>query len=432
MIIAMQVKTIENHPNADSLKIYRMVAPGFEETQIIANLENIYAPEDIVACALAGTILKDGTEIKKSKIRGTLSFGMALGKTDAKLGENITSQFEATDKEKKNSTGMEELVEESLWPKYTNIVGYLKIKDEILNVPEVIVTEKADGSNIRFGYDNRGYLIGTHTSRILNDNPSDWSKGHLIEKALTWAKNVDIKNRIMLWKSKHLTCTSLAVYGEVCGFKCSSLHYGMKDSTVRLFGEINFNGNFLNYDCAIDVLKELFDKDIYYVPFLYRGKPDHKLFKFLRDQPSKLAKINNTDQISEGIVIRPTTEVFSETTKDRLIAKYKSPLYEERGSLSKADPDSLPKYISAYDLILDFITEERIKHVFQKAESSGIEISFKNKKQLTSMLLDDIVKESQGEWPESLENNILLAITNGASGEIMTKTLRNLIKVNEF
>ena len=219
MIIAMQVKTIENHPNADSLKIYRMVAPGFEETQIIANLENIYAPEDIVACALAGTILKDGTEIKKSKIRGTLSFGMALGKTDAKLGENITSQFEATDKEKKNSTGMEELVEESLWPKYTNIVGYLKIKDEILNVPEVIVTEKADGSNIRFGYDNRGYLIGTHTSRILNDNPSDWSKGHLIEKALTWAKNVDIKNRIMLWKSKHLTCTSLAVYGEVCGFK---------------------------------------------------------------------------------------------------------------------------------------------------------------------------------------------------------------------
>lgn len=48
----MKVTRAEPHPNADALRLYTMEAPEQESVQIIANLDNIYQINDIVAVAL--------------------------------------------------------------------------------------------------------------------------------------------------------------------------------------------------------------------------------------------------------------------------------------------------------------------------------------------------------------------------------------------
>ncbi|MDJ0648092.1 MAG: RNA ligase family protein [Xenococcaceae cyanobacterium MO_188.B19] len=92
-VIAMKVTEAKSHPNADALRVYTMEAPNHNRVQIVANLENIYQEGDIVAVALGGSVLKDGTKIKLSKLRGIASYGMALGVVEAELGNNLSEIY---------------------------------------------------------------------------------------------------------------------------------------------------------------------------------------------------------------------------------------------------------------------------------------------------------------------------------------------------
>ena len=410
-IIACTVTADRDHENAERLRVYQVEAPGVESAQIIANKDAIYSTGDVVAAALIGTVLADGTAIEKAKVRGVLSFGMLLGKVQDVPGTDLTSKMGATHvaKQVDQSQG---IVEESAWPRYTSLDGFLRVMDEIMACPEVVVTEKAHGSNFRAGYaGNRPFMVGSHTGRVLDTHLDSkaWPNGHLLQKALLWAEQVNLRSRIASYRDRHPEITSFAIYGEVCGWKCSDLHYGRTAEDkpeVRLFGEVAVNGRFLDYAPALDVIYELFDdmtgatinRDLM-VPVLYLGKPNLDLLKKLRDQPSTMAVTRDAAQISEGIVIRPTREALSKVTLNRLIGKYKSPLYEERKSLRDKDPGTLPTYVTAYDLIADFVTDERIRHVIAKAESGGMVMDVRKVKDLCGLLYDDIRKESVGEWP---------------------------------
>lgn len=92
-VIAMEVKTAQNHPHADALRVYIFEAPGCESVQIIANLENIYSVGDIVAVALADSVLKDGTKIQPTKLRGIYSYGMAISKVEAAICSDLSAIY---------------------------------------------------------------------------------------------------------------------------------------------------------------------------------------------------------------------------------------------------------------------------------------------------------------------------------------------------
>ena len=92
-VIVMTVNEVTLHPNADSLRVYQMSAPTYGSVQIIANLDNCYTEGDRVVVALADSILKDGTHIKPTKLRGLASFGMALGITDKSVGTNLSDHY---------------------------------------------------------------------------------------------------------------------------------------------------------------------------------------------------------------------------------------------------------------------------------------------------------------------------------------------------
>jgi tRNA-binding EMAP/Myf-like protein len=92
-VIAMRVSDVQIHPLADALYVYTMEAPNQNEVQIVANLENTYQKGDIVAIALGGSVLKDGTKIKPCKLRGVISSGMALGIVEADLGSDLSEIY---------------------------------------------------------------------------------------------------------------------------------------------------------------------------------------------------------------------------------------------------------------------------------------------------------------------------------------------------
>ena len=82
-IKAVKILSIEKHPNADKLRICKVDA-GDKELQIVTAATNV-SEGDIVALALDGSRLPDGTEIKKGELRGVLSEGMFCGGSELKL-----------------------------------------------------------------------------------------------------------------------------------------------------------------------------------------------------------------------------------------------------------------------------------------------------------------------------------------------------------
>lgn len=115
----MKVIKAEKHPFADALRLYEMEAEGFETNQIVANLENIYEVDDKVVIVLSGSTLKDGTKISSTKVRGLHSYGMALGKSEADVGTDVTAEY---CKEDLNTSG----ASMHYWPQIEGLVGVRK------------------------------------------------------------------------------------------------------------------------------------------------------------------------------------------------------------------------------------------------------------------------------------------------------------------
>ncbi|MCX4241494.1 RNA ligase family protein [Paraliomyxa miuraensis] len=92
-VLAMTVTRVQDHPNADSLRIYEFEAPGSSGLVVVANLDDQYAVGDVVAIARVGTVLEDGTKIRKSRLRGVDSFGMALGRVQDPAGQDLSDRY---------------------------------------------------------------------------------------------------------------------------------------------------------------------------------------------------------------------------------------------------------------------------------------------------------------------------------------------------
>ena len=75
----------EQHPDADRLSVCVVeVAPG-ETTQIVCGAPNVAAGQT-VAVARPGSVMPDGTSLKKAKLRGQSSDGMILAEDELGIG----------------------------------------------------------------------------------------------------------------------------------------------------------------------------------------------------------------------------------------------------------------------------------------------------------------------------------------------------------
>src|SRR6476661_4380584 len=84
------VKSCEQHPNADRLRVTKVDAGTGEELQIVCGAPNVAAGQKVVV-ALVGTTVHpmsgEPFKINKSKIRGEVSEGMICAEDEISLGQ---------------------------------------------------------------------------------------------------------------------------------------------------------------------------------------------------------------------------------------------------------------------------------------------------------------------------------------------------------
>lgn len=197
-VIAMEVKTAQNHPNADALRVYSFGAPGHDSVQIVANSENIYDVGDIVAVALTDSVLKDGTKIKPTKLRGVYSFGMAIGKVEEAIGTDLSPIY------------CQETVERSAqmqtWPSIELLYNLRRSLEAVGETPKITYRAKIklDGTNAGIQIFTDGRVAVQSRSQIIsteNDN---------LGFAAWVSQNIDFFAQLA--SSEHAT-----IFGEWCG-----------------------------------------------------------------------------------------------------------------------------------------------------------------------------------------------------------------------
>jgi phenylalanyl-tRNA synthetase beta chain len=86
-VVVGHVASREQHPNADRLSLCRVDPGGGELVDVVCGAPNVAAGQK-VAFAPAGMRLPDGTDLKKSKIRGVVSNGMICSAREIGLGDD--------------------------------------------------------------------------------------------------------------------------------------------------------------------------------------------------------------------------------------------------------------------------------------------------------------------------------------------------------
>ena len=89
-VLIGEVKTCEQHPNADRLKVTTVDIGGNEDLHIVCGAPNVEAGQKVVV-ATVGTIIytdEGSFEIKKAKLRGEVSEGMICAEDELGLGES--------------------------------------------------------------------------------------------------------------------------------------------------------------------------------------------------------------------------------------------------------------------------------------------------------------------------------------------------------
>ena len=124
-IVVGEIVTIEKHPDADKLNVCSVDVIGNgngnenknEPLQIVCGANNVRVGLKIPV-ALIGAVLPGNFKIKKSKLRGVLSFGMLCSETELGLAES--------------ADGLMELADDA--PVGTDIRDYLRLDDHIIEL----------------------------------------------------------------------------------------------------------------------------------------------------------------------------------------------------------------------------------------------------------------------------------------------------------
>jgi phenylalanyl-tRNA synthetase beta chain len=89
LFLVGEVTAVEQHPDADRLRVCRVALSGSDERTIVCGAPNVEAGQAVMV-ALPGAVLADGTRLGRAKLRGVESDGMILSETEVQLGTDST------------------------------------------------------------------------------------------------------------------------------------------------------------------------------------------------------------------------------------------------------------------------------------------------------------------------------------------------------
>jgi RNA ligase (TIGR02306 family) len=310
----VRVGQIYKHENADTLSIttvnegYPVVfrTGDFREGELA-----VYLPIDsIVPDTEQWAFLKGHRRIKAKRLRGVFSMGML-----SKLPLDLTASVQEKDGSTyplagvlKEGDDIQELMGVEKWepeihnnklswadrepdyallPRYTDIEGLRKHPNVLQPGELVVITEKLDGTNARFLWNEERFYVGSHNVMKKFDGRDTWWKA---------LEGLGLGEKIK-------KMPGFAFYGEIFG-NVQDLKYGMLDKiAVRMFDVLDTKTQrYLDHDEMVKMCAAL---DIDVVPLLYYGPWEDSLRK-LADGPTTFGGVH----IREGFVVKPARERY--------------------------------------------------------------------------------------------------------------------------
>lgn len=400
----LECTKVELHPNADSLRIYNF-SYGQCVWQIICNPTNIYAIGDKAAVALIGSVLKDDTEIKESKIRGIISQGMALGKSDLTLGTDVTNDF--CHSEDIRLTG--ENPQLIRWPSIQNLYNIRKEISEYDSLRKIKYRGKIKlhGGNFGISVFPNGDIVTQSREQIITPEKDTYGFSKWVDDQKEYWSNLK-------------TDTHMVVFGEWCGpgvNKGCAIHQ-IEKKVFCVFG-IQYNrpqGSFLEIN-PITIFETLgnSNKDVFVIPF--HGPLLTLNFFDVENLKIQVETINNMvyavekedpyvasqfgiSGTGEGVVMYPLPDNFDEN-KSMLIPRlefsnlgFKAKGEEHKVVKTKAAAQIDPEVVNSISEFITLVcTENRLK---QQADKVG-PFTPRSTGQFLKEFCQDVCKESVAE-----------------------------------
>ena len=210
-IIALQVVNRRRHPHADALHVYDFTAPGLPSLQIVGGSENTYQPGDVVAVALAGTVLQDGTEIQPIRLRGIVSLGMALEPASQPAGTDLSEHYQVQDAGLGGASSGPRVV------KWASVELLHHVRKSVLSASERVGADfvhpqityrakiKLDGTNGGVQLLPSGEVLAQSRSRLLSPSDDNMGFGAWVEANRSYFESVQTDGE------------HLIIFGEWCG-----------------------------------------------------------------------------------------------------------------------------------------------------------------------------------------------------------------------
>lgn len=399
-VIVMETIAAEAHPNADALRIYKMKAPEKSEIQVVANLENVYQVGELVAVALVDSVLKDGTKIKPSKLRGVYSYGMALGKVNAEVGEDLSEIY--------CQKTLADNRQETTFLKWTSIELLHNVRRTLEAVGKLLqVTYRAKiklhGTNAGVQITPDGKVAAQKRSQIIT--PKSDNVGFA-----TWV-NKNIEYFAALKNKSHVT-----LYGEWCGHSIQKgVALNQIDRKIWAIFAMQYggvNGEIAKLEIRPEKILEFLPEheDIFVLPFY--GDPitlnfsDVEQLKIASDTINEMVEsVEKVDPwvketfgiegVGEGLVMYPITNDVVERES------YTELMFKAKGFKHQIIKQKQPVQINAevadniQEFVDLFVTEARLQQGV--TEACNGEYDIKRMGQFLKWISRDINKESIAE-----------------------------------
>lgn len=409
--IVMQCVKAEQHPNADALKLYSFEAPTQDPIQIVANLEHVYEVGDLAIIVLAGSVMKDGTKIKPTKLRGVQSYGMALGHATGDVGDDLSDEYCQPPSEQ-----MKRGAQMIPWP---DIESLFNVRRGLKAVGEERAITyrgkiKLDGTNAGVQLFPDGRIVPQSRSRILDPDSDNMNFAKWVVPNYSYFEQVRQRANENGYDGQHLT-----IFGEWCGKKIQS-RTAISKIDRQIFAVFAMQIDpMAKLETDPDKLRAILPehKDVFVIPWY----GEDMLFDFtdlvqLERQAEKLNEIVSTVEkcdpfvrdtfgisgLGEGVVMYPiiggSTQIDRMTYSD-LVFKAKGEKHKVVNSKKPVQID--PEFVATIDKFVElFVTENRLEQIAQKV-LEGKDPSPALTGPFIKAFSQDVMKESKAELETS-------------------------------
>lgn len=240
----------------------------------------------------------------------------------------------------------------------------------LFNTDNLVITEKMDGANFRFEFDDEGKLIfGSRNVKLGNETDNTQFKG-----TVEYIKD-KIKN------DNYSALKELVFFGE--SMTKHSLEYDWENTPKFIGFDIwdKDKKEFLPYRKVKHIYNSL---DIKTVPLIEKTKPDYKEMENYNIPDSKYR-----DGIAEGVVFKNyDKEIFGKLRSEKFFEKNQ----EAFGASQKEATNDTERLVNKY------CTNQRIeKQIYKLRDETDYDIEMEMMEQLPKSVIKDIWEE---EWNE--------------------------------